>query len=66
MNKIRTWLKGKKTYITAGIGLAGALVAWADGDLNTTGLLAALWAAVQACFIRAGVANEIDKAQQQS
>jgi hypothetical protein len=64
MNSIRNWLKGKKTYITAGIGLAGALVAWADGDLNTTGILAAAWAAVQTCFIRAGVANEIDKAQQ--
>jgi hypothetical protein len=65
MNKLREFLKGKKTYITAAIGLLGAVVAWADGDINTTALLAALWAAAQACFIRAGVANEVQKNSEQ-
>ena len=41
------------------IGLLGAVVAWADGQIGTVALLAAVWAAAQACFIRAGVANEI-------
>ena len=50
--------------ITAAIGLAGALIAWADGDINGTALLAAAWAATQACFIRAGIANEVQKAQE--
>jgi hypothetical protein len=65
MNKLREFLKGKKAYITAAIGLAGAVIAWADGDINTPALLASVWAAAQACFIRAGIANEIAKAQQQ-
>ena len=60
MNKIREWLKGKKTYVTAAIGLLGAVVAWADGDINGTALLAAVWAAAQACFLRAGM----DKAKE--
>ena len=64
MNKVRTFLKGKKAYITAAIGLAGAVVAWADGQIGTAGLLAAVWAAAQAMFIRAGIANEVTKAQQ--
>ena len=64
MNNIREFLKGKKAYITAAIGLAGAAIAWADGDINGTAMLAAIWAAAQACFIRAGIANEVAKAQQ--
>jgi hypothetical protein len=63
MNRVRDWLKGKKTYITAAIGLAGAVVAWADGDINGMALLAAVWAAAQSCFIRAGVASEVAKTQ---
>jgi len=63
MNRVRDWLKGKKTYIMAAIGLLGAVVAWADGSINGTALLAAVWAAAQSCFIRAGVASEVQKAQ---
>ena len=63
MNKVREFLKGKKAYITAAIGLAGAVVAWADGQINGVALLAAVWATAQACFIRAGIANEVQKAQ---
>jgi hypothetical protein len=47
-------------------GLDGTVVAWADGDINTTALLAAFWAAGQACFIRAGVASEVDAARTKS
>lgn len=61
MNKIRDLLKGKKAYITAVIGLLGAVVAWADGQIDSVALLAAIWAAAQACFIRAGIANEVQK-----
>lgn len=64
MNKLREFLKGKKTYITATIGLLGAVVAWADGQIATVALLATVWAAVQACFIRAGIANGVAKAQE--
>jgi len=64
VNKVREFLKGKKAYITAAIGLAGAVVAWADGQIGTAGLLAAIWAAAQAIFIRAGIGNEIAKAKE--
>jgi hypothetical protein len=63
VGRIREFLKGKKVYITAAIGLAGAVIAWADGQIDTLALLAAVWAAAQACFIRAGIANEVAKAQ---
>jgi len=61
INKIREFLRGKKVYTTAAAGLLGAVIAWADGQLTGTGLLAAIWAAAQACFIRAGIANELAK-----
>ncbi len=57
MKRIREFLKGKKTYITAAIGLLGAVVAWADGQIDGVALLAAVWAAAQTVFIRAGIAN---------
>ena len=61
MQSIRDFLKGKKTYLTAAIGLLGAVAAWANGDINGIGLLAAIWAAVQACCIRAAVGTEVQK-----
>ena len=64
MNNVREFLKGKKAYITAAIGLLGALIAWADGQIDGVALLAAVWAAAQACFIRAGVASEVAKTQE--
>ena len=57
MNKIREWLKGKKTYIMAAIGLASAVVAWAEGQISGTAVLASAWAAAQTCFLRAGIDN---------
>jgi len=37
----------------------------ARGPIDTVALLAVVWAAAQACFIRAGIANEMQKAQGQ-
>ena len=37
---------------------------FADGQIDGVALLAAVWAAAQTCFIRAGIANEVRKAQQ--
>ena len=36
---------------------------WADGQIDTVAFLAAVWAAAQAVFIRAGIAKELSKAQ---
>ena len=33
----------------------------AEGQIDTVALVAALWAAAQACFIRAGIANDANK-----
>jgi hypothetical protein len=62
MNGIREWFKGKKTYLTAIIGLLGAIVAWADGSVGVMGLLAAVWAAALAIFARAGISNSVTTA----
>ena len=62
MNKVREFLKGKKTYLAAAIAVLGAVIAWADGDIDTIGLLAAGWAAAQTAFIRAGIGNALAKA----
>ena len=35
-------------YTTPAIGLLGAVNAWADGQIDTMALLAAVWAAAQA------------------
>ncbi|MCG3181838.1 MAG: hypothetical protein BIFFINMI_04273 [Phycisphaerae bacterium] len=59
MIKIREFLRGKKAYITAAIGLLGAVAAWADGQISGVALIASVWAAAQAVFIRAGIANEL-------
>ena len=57
MSKMRDWLKGKKTYIAAAIGILGAMIAWSESEVDTVGLLAAVWAAIQASPSRAGIAN---------
>ena len=64
LSNIREFLKGRKAYITAVIGLLGAVIAWADGQIDGVALLASVWAAAQACFIRAGIGNEVAKSQQ--
>lgn len=63
---IRDFLKGKKAYITAIVGLLGALIAWADGQIDGVALVAAIWAAAQTVFIRAGIANEVKRSANQA
>jgi hypothetical protein len=64
VNKVRDFLKGKKAYITAAIGLLGAIAAWADGQIDGVGLAAAAWAAVQAVFLRIGMQKAEDAANE--
>jgi hypothetical protein len=45
------------------LGLLGAMAARADGQIDGVALLAAVWAAAQACFIRAGIAGQVAKPQ---
>ncbi len=48
--QFRDFLKGKKTYITAAIGILGALAAWADVQIDGVGLAATARAALQTRF----------------
>ena len=47
--------------LPAPLGQLGAVAAWPDGQIDLTALIAAVWAAAQTCFIRAGIANEVQK-----
>lgn len=55
LSTVREWLKGKKTYLTAVIGLLTAISAWAAGEIEGTALAAAIWSAVSTICIRAGI-----------
>jgi len=55
ISDIREFLKGKKTYLSAAIGLLTAVSAWAVGEIDGLALAAAIWIALQTSFIRAGI-----------
>ena len=54
LQKIRDAVSGKKTIITAVIGLLTAALAWSAGELTDWQALAAAWVAIQVIFIRVG------------
>ena len=66
LSKIQTWLQGKKAYLTAAIGAIGAIVAFADGQIDAVALCGALWAAAQTAFIRAGIDNAASRKMQEA
>ncbi len=51
------WLKGKKTYILAGVGVIYAASGWYLGKIDTQTMLEMAWAAMAAGTIRAGISN---------
>jgi len=55
MDKIRDFLKGKKTYLVALSGMLAALIAFASGEMTLPETVAAITAAVMAMTMRAGV-----------
>lgn len=57
LDRIRVVIAGKKTYLVAVAALIGAAVAWSGGAISNFDALLALYAAVQAICIRAGVAK---------
>ena len=64
LQKIRDAVDGKKTIITAVIGILTAALAWAGGELTDWQAITAVWLALQIIFIRTGnkkdVANRVD------
>jgi len=59
--KVRDFLKGKKTYLTAVTAILTALVAWSSDSISATELVVALFVAFQTMFIRAGMNKETEK-----
>ena len=55
LTRIKDAIKVKKTYITAVVGLLGAVVAFGDGAIDIWGLLTAAWIAAEVCWVRAGI-----------
>lgn len=51
------WLKGKKTYLLALVGIAYALSGWYLGKFDTQTTLEMAWAALTAGALRAGINN---------
>lgn len=60
--KIREFLKGKKAYLTALAGIITAVIAWAEGSLNNTEVITAIFGALSVVFLRSGIANDVSKA----
>ena len=57
LTSIREKISGYKTYIVAVIAIVTAVLAWSGDTITLTGLVGAIFAAVQTMFIRAGVAK---------
>jgi len=51
-------LKGKKTYITAGLAVIGALAAYFTGEVDLANTAQIIVTAILAAFIRDGVTTE--------
>ena len=51
------WLAGKKTYLTAAVTIATAVVAYLAGEMDLQGLIQAVSTAAIGAFLRAGVAK---------
>ncbi len=62
LTSIREKISGYKRYIVAVIAILTALVAWSSDTITLTGLVGAIFAAVQTMFIRAGVAKVSEQA----
>lgn len=52
------FLKGKKTYITAALGVLGAVGLYLTGEADLATALQTIIAALSAAFIRNGIKND--------
>lgn len=63
MKSIQEWLAGKKTYIVCIGAIVAAVSAFAGGELDTAGMVEAIFAAIMAATLRAGIGKgEVKKA----
>ena len=60
MQKIKDWLKGKKSYLVAVGAILGVVVAWSAGEMGDLAAIQAVVAAVMAMTLRAGIAKVLN------
>ncbi len=52
------FLKGKKTYITSGLGILGAIGAYLSGDMGLTDMIQTVFPLASMIFMRSGIENK--------
>ena len=57
MDSIMIWLHGKKAYLTAVAAILGVIAAWASGEVSNKEAIFAVVVAIEAIFLRAGIAK---------
>jgi hypothetical protein len=57
MDKVREWLKGKKTYLTAAATVLATVIAWGDGSLGTMPAILIILGACGFSSLRAAIAK---------
>jgi hypothetical protein len=60
---VREWMKGKKTYFVGVLGILGAVVGFLSGDIDLAKMIEAIWMALAAMGIRAGISTEAGKTE---
>lgn len=55
LDKLNGIFAGKKTYITAGLGIVGTIAAFLIGEATTKEAIIAIFAAIQTINIRHGI-----------
>lgn len=55
------WIKGKKTYIVAVVGIIGAITAYSQGAMTADGLFQAILTALAAAGLRSAQVSESKK-----
>lgn len=61
LSKFLFFLQGKKTYLICASAIITALIAYANGQLGIVGLIQAIFAALGAASLRAGIAKGASK-----
>ena len=61
MKKLKGILSGKKTYVTAIVGVITAVAAHLTGEMEFSDMVRTIWVAVMAIFLRNGLTKEVAK-----
>ncbi len=65
MNKLRTFMQGKKAILVALSAMIGVVIAWAEGAMADKEAIEAMVLSIFGLFLRTGMKNEMRKILQQ-